>query len=112
MPRRVYVHLAPELFQSGDLHDGVAVVIDVLRASTTIVQALAAGALAVIPCSEVDEAERLAARFRPGTALLGGERKGVRIAGFDLGNSPGEYTPAVLRGKTLIFTTTNGTRAL
>ena len=108
----VWVHLLPSLIPSGALRGGVAVVIDVLRASTTIVHALAHGCEAVIPCAEVDEARRVAAGLPPGRAILRGERQGVPIPGFDLGNSPGEYTEEACRGKTLVMTTTNGTRAL
>src|SRR5262249_7524926 len=76
------------------------------------IHALAAGATSVVPCGEVDEARRLAAQARAQTVLLGGERGGLRIPGFDLGNSPGEYTREVAAGKTLVFTTTTGTLAL
>jgi 2-phosphosulfolactate phosphatase len=85
-------------------------VIDVLRASTTIAAALAAGAVEIVPCLDVHEARSLA-RERPG-ALLGGERKGEQIPGFDLDNSPLQYTRQRVGGHTLVFTTTNGTRAL
>jgi 2-phosphosulfolactate phosphatase len=112
MSRPILVHLLPTLLEPIDLHGGVAVVIDVLRATSTIVQALAAGATSVVPCGEIDEARSLAARAAPGTVVLGGERKGVTIPGFDLGNSPDDYTHKVVGGKQLIFTTTNGTRAL
>jgi 2-phosphosulfolactate phosphatase len=88
------------------------VVIDVLRATTVITHALAAGARAVIPCLEVDDALRTAAKLPVGQAVLGGEREGLKIDGFDLGNSPDEFTPASVGGKTLVFTTTNGTRAM
>ena len=108
----VSVHLLPSLIPPGELRGGVAVVIDVLRASTMMVHALVAGCTAVMPCGEVDEARRLAASLPAGSSLLAGERHGVAIAGFDLGNSPGECTPAVCQGKTLVITTTNGTRAL
>ena len=108
----ISVHLLPSLIPPGALHGGVAVVIDVLRASTMIVHALVAGCTAVIPCEEVDEARRLAASLPGGTSLLAGERHGVPIEGFDLGNSPGECTPEVCRGKTMVITTTNGTRAM
>ena len=87
------------------------VVIDVLRATTTIIHALAAGAKEVVPLLEVEEAQELARKLAP-SAVLGGERGGKRIAGFDLGNSPLEYTPVIVGGKTLVFTTTNGTRAM
>jgi 2-phosphosulfolactate phosphatase len=110
--REVHVYLLPELAPPGRLAGGVAVVIDVLRAATTIVQALAAGCTAVRPCAEVEEARELAGRMRVGRVLLGGERGGKPLPGFDLGNSPREYIPKVCRGSTLVLTTSNGTRAL
>ncbi len=100
-----------------DVSGRVAVVIDVLRATSTLVTALAAGAREVRPAATPREArvryDRLAAA-RGGTEglLLGGERMGLRIEGFDLGNSPLEYTPERVSGKTIFFTTTNGTRTL
>ncbi len=112
MPSPVHVHLLPKLFEPETLRGGIAVVIDILRATTTIVHALDAQAPCVIPCSEVEIARAVAAELPPGTALLGGERHGEQIAGFDLGNSPLKYVPEVMAGKTLVFTTTNGTRAL
>jgi len=90
---------------------GIAVVIDVLRASTTIITALARGASRVIPVADVGEARRIAATT-PGPVVLGGERGGVRIPGFDLGNSPREYSADRMAGRTLVITTTNGTAAL
>jgi 2-phosphosulfolactate phosphatase len=107
-----FVHLLPDRIPEGALRGGVAVVIDVLRASTMIVHALAAGCDAVIPCGEIDEARRIAGGLPSGKALLAGERHGVPITGFDLGNSPGACTPEVCREKTLVMTTTNGTRAI
>lgn len=106
------VHFLPALTSAEELAGGAVVVIDVLRATTTIIHAIAAGARAVIPCLEIDEARRVAAGFPPGEALLGGERGGVRIEGFDLGNSPEEYNRATVGGKTVVMTTTNGTRAM
>jgi 2-phosphosulfolactate phosphatase len=111
MNRELFVHLLPELVESGRL-EGVVVVLDVLRASTTITQALAAGAASVVPCASVDEARRIAATHPGGSTLLGGERGGTLIDGFDLDNSPASYTRDVVEGKTIVFTTTNGTRAL
>ena len=96
---------------AGATAGGIAVVIDVLRASTTIATALAHGAAAVRPVAGIEEARGLAAVLGAGT-LLGGERGGVRIPGFDLGNSPLEYTPDRVAGKTIVITTTNGTAAL
>jgi len=90
---------------------GIAVVIDVLRASTTIVTALAHGAAALRPVAAIEEARRLAGTLGGGT-LLGGERGGTRIEGFDLGNSPREYGRDRVAGRTIVITTTNGTAAL
>jgi 2-phosphosulfolactate phosphatase len=109
---RVFVHLLPKLIPPGALRGGVAVVVDVLRATTVMVHALAAGCEAVIPCGEIDEAKAVAAKLPAGTALLGGERGGIPIPGFELGNSPGDFTPEICVGKTLVMTTTNGTRAI
>jgi 2-phosphosulfolactate phosphatase len=99
-----------------DLREACCVVFDVLRATSTIVTALHNGATAVVPVSEI--AEALAFK-KAETILLGGERGGVKIraaqAGgidFDLGNSPRECTPEMVRGRTIVSTTTNGTRAL
>ena len=111
MPRSINVHLLPALVEPHELAGKTVVVIDVLRATTTIIHALAAGAREVVPLLEVDEARELARKLTP-NAVLGGERGGKRIAGFDLGNSPLEFTPAAVGGKTLVFTTTNGTRAM
>jgi 2-phosphosulfolactate phosphatase len=82
--------------------------VDVLRATSTIVQALAAGYQRVLCCAEVEEA--LALRDRLGEAILAGERGMERIPGFDLGNSPREFLEP--HGETLVLTTTNGTRAI
>ena len=112
MLRPCFVHFLPALFEPAELIGGISVVIDVLRATTTIIHALAAGAASVIPCGEIDEARHHAAGFAGGTVLLGGERGGVRISGFDLDNSPTSYTADRVEGRTLVFTTTNGTRAL
>ncbi len=117
------VHFLPELTTPAELAAGVVVVVDVLRASTTITTALAAGAREVIPCAEVEQArergEELGRRAMKTTAgeskmgpLLGGERGGLPIDGFDLGNSPSEFTPQTVAGRTVVFTTTNGTKAL
>jgi 2-phosphosulfolactate phosphatase len=110
--RDVQVHLLPELIPPDRLVGGLAVVVDVLRATTTIIHALAAGCTAVRPCAEVEEARELAGEMRAGRVLLGGERGGVQLPGFDLGNSPREYTAKLCHGNTLVLTTSNGTRAL
>ena len=100
-----------------DLSRATCVVFDILRATSTMVTALANGAEAVVPV--VDVAEAMEFRRRRPDVLLGGERGGRRIGRaltggveFDLGNSPREYTPERVRGQTIVSTTTNGTRAL
>src|SRR3954469_23642043 len=105
------VYLLPDLAEPAALAGKTVVVIDVLRATTTIVHALAAGAKEVVPCLEVEEARRIATE-RGGEAVTGGERGGKQIPGFDLGNSPAEYSRERVAGKTVVFTTTNGTRAM
>jgi len=97
-----------------DLSKTTCVVFDVLRATSTIITALGNGAAAVIPVEEIDDALRLK-RERP-ELLLAGERGGVRIrkgrTTFDLGNSPREFERQAVEGRTIVITTTNGTRAL
>jgi 2-phosphosulfolactate phosphatase len=110
--REVHVHLVPDLVPPERLAGTASVVIDVLRASTTIIYALAAGCCAVRPCATVEEARALADRLPAGKVVLGGERDGLPLEGFDLGNSPREYSAAACRGTTLVLTTSNGTRAL
>ena len=104
-------------FGRRELGQTVAVVFDVLRATTTMLTALAAGADRIIPVAEI--AEALARRRAEPRVLLAGERDGLRIGAdltggveFDLGNSPREFVPDRVRGRTIVMTTTNGTRAL
>lgn len=85
-------------------------VVDVLRASTTILTALRNGASGFLPCLTVDDAADH--RSRDAAILLGGERGGIRIDGFDLSNSPADYDQSTVAERTIAFTTTNGTRAL
>jgi 2-phosphosulfolactate phosphatase len=106
------VHYLPQFVDGVDLARRTVVVIDLLRASTTICHALAAGAASVVPFAEVDDVRRAAAGQSRAEVLLGGERDGVRIEGFDLGNSPSEYTPSAVFGRRIYFTTTNGARAI
>ena len=110
MSKQLSVHFLPELTSQEELAGSAVVVIDVLRASTTICFALAAGAKEVIPCLDVAQARETAAKID--NSVLGGERGGKKIDGFDLGNSPREYIEDVVQGKTVVYTTTNGTRAL
>jgi 2-phosphosulfolactate phosphatase len=106
------VHFLPGHVAESRLAGSVVIVIDQLRASSTICQALASGAARVIPFLDVDETKAAAAKLDRSQFVLGGERHGKIIDGFDLGNSPLEYTPEAVSGKALLFTTTNGTRAL
>jgi 2-phosphosulfolactate phosphatase len=113
MTPSLHVHFLPALVPPDELAGSVVVVIDVLRASTTITHALVAGAKEVIPCREVDDAIDLAQRLsRGGPVVCGGERGGLQIPGFELSNSPTCCTRDSVGGKTLVFTTTNGTLAM
>ncbi len=100
-----------EAVEPARLRETSVLVVDVLRASTTIVTALANGCLAVVPAAGPLEARRCAERLGPGV-LLAGERRGETIDGFHLGNSPVEMTSERVAGRTIVFTTSNGTRAL
>jgi 2-phosphosulfolactate phosphatase len=101
---RVHVAFTPREDASAE----VGIVVDVLRATSTIVQALASGYERVLCCSEIDEALEL--RHEVADSIVGGERKAVRIEGFDAGASPREFLEP--RARTLILSTTNGTRAI
>lgn len=108
----VKIYPLPAEIEPGTLDGGLAVVIDVLRASTTIIAALANGAVRVLPCGDIETTSRLAKDDPTGKTLTGGERRGVKIEGFDLDNSPASYSRERVAGKTIAFTTTNGTAAL
>jgi 2-phosphosulfolactate phosphatase len=108
----LHVHFMPSQVAETRLAGSAVIVIDVLRASSTICQALASGAACVLPFLEVEETLRAAEPLTRSEIILGGERHGRIIEGFDLGNSPLEYTPAAVAGRRLLFSTTNGTRAL
>jgi 2-phosphosulfolactate phosphatase len=109
---RLDVYFTPGEVSASDLTGRTAVVIDVLRASSTIVQALSAGAKSIYPVSSIEDALRLANTFGRDEVLLAGERKCLPIEGFDLGNSPREFTADRVGGKILVMTTTNGTAAM
>ncbi len=111
-PARLRVHFLPQFVAEAEMAGGTVVVVDLLRASTTICQALASGAREIVPFVEVELAAQAASDYGRDKVLLGGERGGARIEGFDLGNSPVEYTSEVVFNRTILFTTTNGTRAL
>jgi 2-phosphosulfolactate phosphatase len=106
------VYFTPLGPKEGDVSGRGVVVIDVLRATTTIVTALANGAKAVVPAATSEEAVRLTANLERNGYLLAGERRSLKIEGFQLGNSPREMTADVVGGKTIYLATTNGTPAL
>jgi 2-phosphosulfolactate phosphatase len=106
------VHYGVQQLTPQDVQGRVVAVIDVLRASTTIATALASGARAVIPFESSEEAVTRSKQFERGAYLLAGERKMLRMEGFDLGNSPLEHTASAVEGKTVLLATTNGTKAL
>ena len=109
-----YFHVASDVPETVGTADGpdAAVVIDVLRATTTIAWALHNGAEAVQAFADLDQLRAEADAWPAERRLLLGERGGSKIAGFDLGNSPVAVTPEVVQGKRLFMSTTNGTRAL
>ncbi|TWT97001.1 putative 2-phosphosulfolactate phosphatase [Botrimarina colliarenosi] len=113
MSNTLAVHYLPQFVAETDLAGETVVVIDLLRASTTICQALASGARDVTAFLEVGDVVRAAeAEGSREGLILAGERNCQIIDGFDLGNSPAEFTPDEVFGQRVFFTTTNGTRAL
>ena len=109
-----YFHAAADVPESVGSAEGpdAAVVIDVLRATTTIAWALQNGAEAVQAFADLDELRRQSDQWPKASRLLLGERGGCMLEGFDLGNSPVAVTPELVQGKRLFMSTTNGTRAL
>ena len=107
-PKKIQVCLSPALLPFYDLNDTVAVVIDIFRASSSMCYGLANGAHAIIPVAEIDEC----LSYQDKGYLLAAEREGVVVEGFDFGNSPFSYTREKVEGKTIVLTTTNGTRAI
>jgi len=108
VPNVVEVCLSPLLLANFSVAERTVVVVDILRATSVITTALAEGMTAVYPVATIEQAHQL--RHRHPEALLGGERNSRRIYNFDLDNSPLTYRSH--KGRTVIFTTTNGTRAL
>ena len=113
--QEIHVYPLPSMAEKSVVENSVAVVIDVLRATTVVAYAMNSGVKEIFPMLDIEEAFRLKEKIEcqaPASVLLGGERKGLPIKGFDLGNSPQDYTPERVGGKTLVFTTTNGTVAM
>ncbi len=113
--RYAEVYLHRNMVPDGGLAGRTAVVFDVLRASTTAATALAAGAECLVPFADIDEMRAFRAGLpheQAARCLMAGERGGLAAPGFDLGNSPEEFTPEAVGGKIVLFSTTNGIEAL
>ncbi len=106
------VYFSIHSFTEEDLRGKTAVIIDVLRASTTIVTALNNGAKKIIPVEDMEAGYRIVQSMNVGDYLLAGEKNGVKIEGYHLGNSPAEYTEEAVKDKTIVLNTTNGTKTI
>ncbi|MBI2401886.1 MAG: 2-phosphosulfolactate phosphatase [Gemmatimonadetes bacterium] len=109
---KLAVCFTPVAVNPGSIAGKPVLVIDILRATTSMIAALAHGAKAILPAASADDALKLAQNLERGSVLLAGERRSERIPGFALGNSPLEMTPDAVAGKTLVMTTTNGIPAI
>lgn len=109
---KLEVFFTPDEMGGADIREHVAVVIDVLRATSVMAQAIASGARGIYPAGSMEEAVRLGQNLDRSELILCGERRGLRIEGFDLGNSPLEFTPDTVGNRTLVMATTNGTPAM
>lgn len=110
--KTIDVYALPKFVEPDRMKGASCAVIDVLRATTSMICAIASGATEVVPVLDIELAKQLRAEEPSGNTVLCGERKGIRIDGFDLGNSAQDFTPQHVAGKTLVFTTTNGTVAI
>ncbi len=106
------VYFSVQSFQEEELRGKSAIIIDVLRAASSMVTALSNGAKKIIPVGAMEDAVRIAQTMDSNDYLLCGEQNGYKIEGFHLGNSPLEYTKDTVTNKTLIINTTNGTKAI
>lgn len=109
---QIDVLITPQIGTTMNLAEYRVVVLDILRATSTIVTALGNGAMEVIPEVEPAEVRKRVRDIGVQDCVSGGERKGYKIEGFDLGNSPAEYTKERVNGKKVILCTTNGTKAI
>jgi 2-phosphosulfolactate phosphatase len=107
--KNLYTCLSPALINTYDISNSIVVIIDVLRATSTISTALYNGAKEIIPVDSVDECIRIGKQM---SAITAGERDGKVAEGLQYGNSPFEYPQSFIEGKTLVLTTTNGTKLL
>ena len=111
-PMRIDFHFTPSQTDEFALREKTVVVIDVLRASTSIITALGNGAREIIPATTVEAAVKISGNLTVDVTLLGGERNGKMIEGFSLGNSPFDYSEEKVKGKAIVFSSTNGSQAL
>ena len=109
---KIDIIISADDINESKIEDKIIVVIDMFRATSVIVTALSNGCREVIPYLTIEEAVEHAHKLRREEYILGGERKAVKIEGFDLSNSPLEYTRDRVENKTILMTTTNGTRTL
>ncbi|RYE51744.1 MAG: 2-phosphosulfolactate phosphatase [Sphingobacteriales bacterium] len=108
MHKRIEVCLTPALLHLYNVEESIVVVIDVLRATSSIVYGIDNGASAIIPVANVEDC----LQYSDCGHLLAAERNGEVVQGYDFGNSPFSYTSEKVKGKTIVLTTTNGTKAL
>lgn len=108
MSKKIEVCLTPALIDLYDIEQSIVVVIDILRATSSITYGIENGAEAIIPVANVEDC----LTFADKGYLLAAERNGEVVAGYDFGNSPFSYTKEKVEGKTIVLTTTNGTKAL
>lgn len=104
--------ISPDYVNKDYIKDKIVVVIDMLRATTVITTAFMNGCKEVVPCLTIEDAVEVAKSLDRVQVILGGERRALKIEGFDLSNSPLEYTKDIVKDKTVVITTTNGTRTL
>ncbi|HZK34837.1 MAG TPA: 2-phosphosulfolactate phosphatase [Bacillota bacterium] len=109
---KLSTYATPDSVMEKDFKEKVVVVIDVLRASSTMIAALHNDCREIVPVKEIEEAVNMSKNYDKDSYLLCGERNTLPIEGFDLSNSPLEYSRETVEGKTLLLTTTNGTRAI
>ena len=108
MKKFVHVCMTPALIDQFDVSEAIVVVIDILRATTTMCVAFDHGAELMVPVEHIEEC----AAYKKKGYLIAGERSGEQLAGFDFGNSPFSYTEETVKGKRIAITTTNGTKAI
>ncbi len=109
---KIDLSFSAEQFDELQLRDKNVVVLDVLRASSTITVALNNGAREIIPVASIESAVKISGSLFGEVTLRGGERNGKTIEGFNLGNSPLEYSETAVKGKSIIYCTTNGSVAM